>query len=121
MILRVETSCDDTCAAVVDGPRILSNVVSSQGVHAAFGGSTNLLLHIPVRQDASIEEIMEDPVPEVRAASRAAAAWLALPPRSAISPRRLLNPRNSARKPHSRTPLRKFSPINTAIAKTRRT
>jgi N6-L-threonylcarbamoyladenine synthase len=39
MILAIETSCDDTCAAVVthDG-EILSNVVSSQGVHARFGG-----------------------------------------------------------------------------------
>ena len=30
MILAVETSCDDTCAAVVDRGRILSNVISSQ-------------------------------------------------------------------------------------------
>jgi len=39
MILALETSCDDTCAAVVTrGGEIRSNVVSSQGVHAAFGG-----------------------------------------------------------------------------------
>jgi N6-L-threonylcarbamoyladenine synthase len=39
MILAIETSCDDTCAAVVDGPKILSNVISSQAkAHAAFGG-----------------------------------------------------------------------------------
>jgi N6-L-threonylcarbamoyladenine synthase len=40
VILAVETSCDDTCAAVVtaDG-RILSNVVASQGLlHARYGG-----------------------------------------------------------------------------------
>jgi tRNA N6-adenosine threonylcarbamoyltransferase len=39
VILALETSCDDTCAAVVtnDG-EIRSNVVSSQGVHARFGG-----------------------------------------------------------------------------------
>src|SRR5947208_4080154 len=39
MILGVETSCDDTCAAVIaeDG-RILSNVISSQGVHGRYGG-----------------------------------------------------------------------------------
>jgi N6-L-threonylcarbamoyladenine synthase len=39
MILAIETSCDDTCAAVVtqDG-HVRSNVVSSQGVHARFGG-----------------------------------------------------------------------------------
>lgn len=37
-ILAIETSCDDTCAAVVDGDRILSNVISSQEVHERFGG-----------------------------------------------------------------------------------
>jgi N6-L-threonylcarbamoyladenine synthase len=39
VILAIETSCDDTCAAVVtrDG-EIRSNVVSSQGVHDRFGG-----------------------------------------------------------------------------------
>jgi N6-L-threonylcarbamoyladenine synthase len=38
-ILAIETSCDDTCAAVVDGPRVLSNVVSSQAkAHERFGG-----------------------------------------------------------------------------------
>jgi N6-L-threonylcarbamoyladenine synthase len=39
VILALETSCDDTCAAVVDRGRILSNVISSQAAtHAAFGG-----------------------------------------------------------------------------------
>jgi N6-L-threonylcarbamoyladenine synthase len=39
VILAIETSCDDTCAAVVtaDG-EIRANVVSSQGVHSRFGG-----------------------------------------------------------------------------------
>ena len=39
MILALETSCDDTCAAVVtsDG-RIASNVISSQGIHDRYGG-----------------------------------------------------------------------------------
>src|SRR5262249_21344468 len=38
-IMGVETSCDDTCAAVIDGPRILSNVVSSQAAfHERYGG-----------------------------------------------------------------------------------
>ncbi len=38
-LLAIETSCDDTCAAVLDGPRILSNVISSQAAaHAQFGG-----------------------------------------------------------------------------------
>jgi N6-L-threonylcarbamoyladenine synthase len=39
VILAIETSCDDTCAAVIDGPRILSNIISSQDeAHARFGG-----------------------------------------------------------------------------------
>ncbi len=39
MILAIETSCDDTCAALItaDG-EILANVISSQGVHDRFGG-----------------------------------------------------------------------------------
>jgi N6-L-threonylcarbamoyladenine synthase len=39
VILAIETSCDDTCAALVtqDGT-IAANVISSQGVHARFGG-----------------------------------------------------------------------------------
>ncbi len=38
-LLALETSCDDTCAAVVDGARILSNVVSSQAeFHERYGG-----------------------------------------------------------------------------------
>jgi N6-L-threonylcarbamoyladenine synthase len=38
-VLAIETSCDDTCAAVVEpGGRMLSNVISSQGVHDRFGG-----------------------------------------------------------------------------------
>ncbi|HEY1569249.1 MAG TPA: tRNA (adenosine(37)-N6)-threonylcarbamoyltransferase complex transferase subunit TsaD [Solirubrobacteraceae bacterium] len=39
VILALETSCDDTCAAVVTGDgRILSNVISSQGIHDRYGG-----------------------------------------------------------------------------------
>jgi N6-L-threonylcarbamoyladenine synthase len=38
-LLAIETSCDDTCAAVLDGPHVLSNVISSQAAaHAEFGG-----------------------------------------------------------------------------------
>jgi N6-L-threonylcarbamoyladenine synthase len=38
-ILAIETSCDDTCAAVVTGAgEVLANVVSSQEAHAEFGG-----------------------------------------------------------------------------------
>lgn len=39
MILAIETSCDDTCAAVVEGAGIRSNVISSQAAaHARYGG-----------------------------------------------------------------------------------
>jgi tRNA N6-adenosine threonylcarbamoyltransferase len=39
LILAIETSCDDTCAAVVDGAAIRSNVISSQAAaHARYGG-----------------------------------------------------------------------------------
>lgn len=37
-ILGVESSCDDTSAAVIDGTSILSNVIASQKVHAEYGG-----------------------------------------------------------------------------------
>lgn len=37
-LLAIETSCDDTCAAVLDGPRVLSNVISSQVDHERYGG-----------------------------------------------------------------------------------
>jgi N6-L-threonylcarbamoyladenine synthase len=38
-ILALETSCDDTCAAVIDADgQIRANVISSQGVHDRFGG-----------------------------------------------------------------------------------
>ena len=38
-ILALETSCDDTCAAVIEGAQIRSNVVSSQAAfHERYGG-----------------------------------------------------------------------------------
>jgi N6-L-threonylcarbamoyladenine synthase len=39
LILAIETSCDDTCAAVTDGGWVRSNVISSQvAAHARYGG-----------------------------------------------------------------------------------
>jgi N6-L-threonylcarbamoyladenine synthase len=63
LILAIETSCDDTCAAVLDGARILSNVISSQAeAHARFGGVVpevasrhHLELAIPV-VEASLDQ-----------------------------------------------------------------
>jgi N6-L-threonylcarbamoyladenine synthase len=70
-ILAIETSCDDTCAAVVDEAEILSNVISSQdAAHAEFGGIVpevasrhHLELATPIvaaaleRADVSLDEI----------------------------------------------------------------
>ncbi len=39
MILAIETSCDETCAAVVDGTRINASIVASQAaLHRRYGG-----------------------------------------------------------------------------------
>ncbi len=37
-ILGIESSCDDTSAAVLQGTTILSNIVANQEVHKAYGG-----------------------------------------------------------------------------------
>jgi N6-L-threonylcarbamoyladenine synthase len=37
-ILGIESSCDDTSAAVLDGTLMLSNVIANQQVHKDFGG-----------------------------------------------------------------------------------
>jgi N6-L-threonylcarbamoyladenine synthase len=60
LILAIETSCDDTCAAVVSGRgELRANVISSQGVHDRFGGVVpeiasrhHLTLIMPVIQEA---------------------------------------------------------------------
>jgi N6-L-threonylcarbamoyladenine synthase len=60
LILAIETSCDDTCAAVVTGDgEIRANVISSQGIHDRYGGVVpevasrhHLELATPVVDDA---------------------------------------------------------------------
>ncbi|MDC1491850.1 tRNA (adenosine(37)-N6)-threonylcarbamoyltransferase complex transferase subunit TsaD [Flavobacteriaceae bacterium] len=37
-ILGIESSCDDTCAAVISDSVVLSNVVASQSIHELYGG-----------------------------------------------------------------------------------
>ena len=37
-ILGIESSCDDTSAAVIRDRRLLSNIISNQEVHRAYGG-----------------------------------------------------------------------------------
>ena len=34
IILGIETSCDDTSAAILQGQKILSNIVANQQIHA---------------------------------------------------------------------------------------
>ncbi len=66
-ILGIETSCDETAAAVVeDGRKVLSNIVASQiEVHAAYGGVVpevasrqHMLAIVPVIKHALIEANM---------------------------------------------------------------
>jgi N6-L-threonylcarbamoyladenine synthase len=38
IILAIESSCDDTSAAVLKGKKVLANKIATQGVHAEFGG-----------------------------------------------------------------------------------
>lgn len=38
IILGVESSCDDTSAAIIKDGYLLSNIISSQAVHSAYGG-----------------------------------------------------------------------------------
>lgn len=68
-ILGVETSCDETAAAIVeDGSRIISNIVSSQiDIHARYGGIVpevasrqHLLTIIPVVSQAMIDISWQD-------------------------------------------------------------
>lgn len=38
VILGIESSCDDTAAAVIEGGKLLANVVAGQEIHRAWGG-----------------------------------------------------------------------------------
>ncbi len=38
IILGIESSCDDTSAAVIQGNKILSNIAASQAIHNEYGG-----------------------------------------------------------------------------------
>ncbi len=68
-ILGIETSCDETAAAIVkDGSRIISNVVASQiDIHARYGGVVpevasrqHLLTVIPVISEAMTKATWQD-------------------------------------------------------------
>ncbi len=62
VILGIESSCDDTAAAVVQGPVLRSSLISSQWVHTQYGGVVPELasrdhqrLIVPVVRDAMEE------------------------------------------------------------------
>ena len=38
IILGIESSCDDTSAAIIKDGVLMSNVIASQKVHEAYGG-----------------------------------------------------------------------------------
>lgn len=68
LILALETSCDDTSAAVVRGREVLSSVVSSQNeLHAQFGGV------VPEVASRRHTELVNEVVAE--ALSQAGAGW----------------------------------------------
>ena len=68
LILAVETSCDDTSAAVVRGREVLSSIVSSQNeLHAQFGGV------VPEVASRRHTELVNEVVAE--AMSQAGAGW----------------------------------------------
>jgi N6-L-threonylcarbamoyladenine synthase len=58
-VLGIETSCDETSAAVLEEGRVLSNIISSQLVHGEYGGvvpelasRAHLKMIVPVMQTA---------------------------------------------------------------------
>jgi len=79
MILGIETSCDETAAAVVlDGKKILSDVIHSQTVHQQYGGVVpelasrdHLKKIVPVFREALTQAgISPDQIDAVAATSR---------------------------------------------------
>jgi len=75
-VLGIETSCDETAAAVVSGGRVLSSVVSSQiDLHARFGGVVPEIAsraHIQLLNPVVAEALLEagvDNAPEAVAAT----------------------------------------------------
>jgi N6-L-threonylcarbamoyladenine synthase len=77
-LLAIETSCDETSAAVIRGGQVLSNIVSSQtAIHAEYGGVVpelatreHLRNFIPVARTALREADVEAPMLDAVAATR---------------------------------------------------
>ncbi len=59
LILAIDTSCDETCAAVTCGRKVLSNVISSQiNIHQKYGG---VVPHLAKRaHEAKIEFVFKE-------------------------------------------------------------
>ena len=38
IILGIESSCDDTSAAIIEGQKVLSNIIANQEIHKKYGG-----------------------------------------------------------------------------------
>jgi N6-L-threonylcarbamoyladenine synthase len=73
VILALETSCDDTCAAVITAQgRILSNVISSQGIHDRYGGV------VPEIASRHHLELIDDAVADALRQARASLAQIEL-------------------------------------------
>ena len=56
-ILGIESSCDDTSAAVLRNGVLLSNVTASQAVHEAFGGVVPELASRAHQQNVDLREL----------------------------------------------------------------
>jgi N6-L-threonylcarbamoyladenine synthase len=68
VILAIETSCDDTCAALVTSDGVIrSNVISSQGIHDRYGG---VVPEVASRHHLDLGNTVVDD-----ALARAAATW----------------------------------------------
>lgn len=69
MLLAIETSCDETSAAVIRNDTVLSNIVASQGgVHAIYGG---------VVPELAVREHLRNLMPVIRAALSSAGVGVA--------------------------------------------
>lgn len=65
LILAIDTSCDETCAAVTQGRKVLANVIASQiNIHAKYGG---VVPHLAKRaHEAKIEYVVREALKRAR-------------------------------------------------------
>ena len=38
IVLGIESSCDETSAAIIKGSKVLSNIIANQSIHEKYGG-----------------------------------------------------------------------------------